>query len=315
MANCLIWGTPAEYAEDDGEIIRVNSSRAGGKYRVTGTNLSKVSSLSVDQKKRLTTWLLYQRRAGIAIPKVSSYTLEEIEHRPLMSFVDKVDAVLMFFGRQIKKIGGNVVITPAPESPWATLAAETESEDLDELTCLLQLMVEQRLLTLSSNHTHFSPAPAGWERIDSLLRRGSDSSQVFIAMWFNEVTGEAYSTGIVPALNATGYKPVRIDKKEHNNKIDDEIMAEIRRSRFVVADFTCEPKNVRGGVYYEAGFAQGLGLPVIWTCKESSLNDLHFDTRQYSHIVWKTPADLFTQLKNRIGATIGDGPLPKSNLQ
>jgi hypothetical protein len=104
---------------------------------------------------------------------------------------------------------------------------------------------------------------------------------------------------------------IRIDKKEHNNKIDDEILAEIRRSRFLIADFTCEPKNVRGGVYYEAGFAQGLGIPVIWTCRETSLADLHFDTRQYSHIVWKTPADLFTQLKNRIGATIGDGPLPK----
>jgi len=104
---------------------------------------------------------------------------------------------------------------------------------------------------------------------------------------------------------------IRIDKKEHNNKIDDEIIAEIRRSRFLIADFTCERKNVRGGVYYEAGFAQGLGIPVIWTCKDTSLTDLHFDTRQYSHIIWKNPADLLIQLKNRIGATIGDGPLPK----
>ena len=94
-------------------------------------------------------------------------------------------------------------------------------------------------------------------------------------MWFNEATSEAYAGGIEPALSATGYKAVRIDKKEHNNKIDDEIIAEIRRSRFLIADFTCEPKNVRGGVYYEAGFAQGLGIPVIWTCKDTSLADLH----------------------------------------
>jgi len=128
-------------------------------------------------------------------------------------------------------------------------------------------------------------------------------------MWFHADTNEAYLEGIQPALIDSGWKAMRIDKKEHNNKIDDEIIAEIRRSRFLIADFTCEPKNARGGVYFEAGFALGLGLPVIWTCKETSLADLHFDTRQYAHIVWKSPSDLYTQLKDRIGATIGEGPV------
>ena len=103
----------------------------------------------------------------------------------------------------------------------------------------------------------------------------------------------------------------RIDRKEHSNKIDDEIIAEIRRSRFVVADFTCEREKVRGGVYYEAGFALGLGLPVIWTCRKDCLDYLHFDTRQYNHIVWETPEELYARLKARIGAFIGDGPLQK----
>ena len=44
------------------------------------------------------------------------------------------------------------------------------------------------------------------------------------------------------------------------------------------------------------------------TCKDNSLADLHFDTRQYPHILWKASADLYTQLKARIGALIGDGP-------
>ena len=46
------------------------------------------------------------------------------------------------------------------------------------------------------------------------------------------------------------------------DKIDDEIIGEIRRSRFLVADFTHGDKGARGSVYYEAGFAYGLGLPV-----------------------------------------------------
>lgn len=65
-----------------------------------------------------------------------------------------------------------------------------------------------------------------------------------------------------------------------------------------------EPLIARGGVYYEAGLAQGLGIPVIWTCHQDCIAHVHFDTRQYNHIVWISPDDLKTKLINRIGATI-----------
>jgi hypothetical protein len=94
-----------------------------------------------------------------------------------------------------------------------------------------------------------------------------------------------------------------VDQQHHHlNKVDDEIIAEIRRSRFLVADFTCEEGKVRGGVYFEAGFASGLNIPIIWTCKTTSMKDLHFDTRQYPHIEWKDSTELYSRLKARIGA-------------
>ena len=90
---------------------------------------------------------------------------------------------------------------------------------------------------------------------------------------------------------------MRIDSKEHSNKIDDEIIAEIRRSRFVVADFTSEEDKPRGGVYYEAGFAMGLNIPVIWTCRADMIGNVHFDTRQFNHITWDDPEDLRVKLE------------------
>ena len=47
-------------------------------------------------------------------------------------------------------------------------------------------------------------------------------------------------------------------------------MHQIRKSKFLIADFTGQ----RGGVYYEAGFAYGLGLPVIWTCRKDWFDGL-----------------------------------------
>ncbi len=127
-------------------------------------------------------------------------------------------------------------------------------------------------------------------------------------MWFGQSVNGLYERGIGPAVEAAGYKPLRIDQKPDANKIDDEIIAEIRRSRFVVADFTHGEGGARGGVYYEAGFAYGLKIPVIFTCREDMFDKIHFDTRQYNHIGWKIPEDLVEPLKQRILARIGEGP-------
>jgi nucleoside 2-deoxyribosyltransferase len=119
-------------------------------------------------------------------------------------------------------------------------------------------------------------------------------------MWIDKATDDAYFNGIKKAIEATGYEAVRIDLKEHNQKICDLIMSEIRHTGFLVADFT----GHRHGVYFEAGFALGLGLPVIWTCRKQDIENAHFDTRQYNHILWETADELCTKLKNRVLATI-----------
>ena len=90
-----------------------------------------------------------------------------------------------------------------------------------------------------------------------------------------------------------------------DDRIDNEIVALIRQSKFIVADYTGQ----RGGVYFESGFAQGLGLPVIWTCREDDMENLHFDTSHFNFLPWeedKLP-EFEEKLKNRILAVIGKG--------
>ena len=75
-----------------------------------------------------------------------------------------------------------------------------------------------------------------------------------------------------------------------------------------MADFTQDGDLARGGVYYEAGFAQGLGLPVIFTCQKDCVEKLHFDTNHYNHLVWTEPEELRKMLSNRIVRVLGQGP-------
>jgi nucleoside 2-deoxyribosyltransferase len=117
------------------------------------------------------------------------------------------------------------------------------------------------------------------------------------------VWNEAVSPGIADA----GYKAFRIDKHQHNNRIDDEIIVKIKGSKFLVADFT----GGRGGVYFEAGFAMGLGKPVIWTVERDELQHIHFDNRQYCFITWHSAElpNFRNALRLRIEATIGKGTI------
>lgn len=142
--------------------------------------------------------------------------------------------------------------------------------------------------------------PKGWAYLESLRQANPDSEKAFVAMWFEPEMEKIYDGFIAKAINGAGYKAIQIGRKEHNNDINDEIIGEIRSSKFVVADFT----GNRGGVYYETGFAYGLNIPVIYTCKKDQLKNVHFDVNHRNIIVWENGEDLYDQLLKRIKATI-----------
>ena len=141
---------------------------------------------------------------------------------------------------------------------------------------------------------------AGWNRVVQLQSNVTDSKNVFVAMSFDQELNAIYNYGIKAAIEDTNYNPIRVDSEQFNSKICDEIIADIRKSKFVIVDVT----NHKNGVYFEAGFAMGLGKPVIWTCREDDINNAHFDTRQYNHILWKNSDELREKLVKRIEATI-----------
>ena len=143
----------------------------------------------------------------------------------------------------------------------------------------------------------------GYHRIAE-LEQGSWrlNKQAFVAMWFDQELDVAYKLGIEPAIKECGYSSMKVNQAEHNEDINDFIIAEIRKSKFLVADFT----RHRHGVYFEAGFMLGLGRPVIFTCREDQMKAAHFDTNHRNHVIWQTPDELRKKLCARIQATIID---------
>ena len=142
---------------------------------------------------------------------------------------------------------------------------------------------------------------SGWASLEDHPALADVGNQVFVAMWFDDLMKSAFDKGIEPALQDAGYRAYRVDLVQHNERIDAKIEHEIQNSAFVVADVTGQ----RQGVYYEAGFALGLGRQVIWSVRESEIEEVHFDTRQYNHIVWTDEVQLRDDLYHRVSTLFG----------
>ena len=274
-----------------------------------------VFNLHKENKAKLTTWILGQHRAGIQSPLISSSVLEEASQQRRLKYSEKKGNLFreLSFSRykisEFMKVAG--IVDEAHDYWTGMLGAWLEAEDDDERRALITALKEEGLF---AGDQSIRLTAKGILALEEAEGGRSASNQAFVAMWFGDDMHSAYNNGIKPAIIAGGYSPLRIDQKQHNNKIDDEIVLEIKRSRFLVADFTSQvhPTNgekliveARGGVYFEAGLAMGLGLPVIFMVQRRLIEHVHFDTRQYAHVVWDTPSDLKDALFARIGATIG----------
>lgn len=112
----------------------------------------------------------------------------------------------------------------------------------------------------------------------------------------------------VPAVGQSGFELRTVADGQGAGLIDDQIRVGIRTARFVICDLT----HGNQGAYWEAGFAEGLGRPVIYTCRSDvfSSNDKsvrpHFDTSHMATIVWDSEdlQSAAVRLKAMVRATL-----------
>ena len=263
--------------------------------------------------------LIDQREAGEYWPRITPGMIEEAHKKEALGTADRAARLLRCLYGETKQLSDYVSLSEIRPQ----CLAWSESTDWGDIVELLKFLEGRgcvRGQMTFGQGGHYQVTTEGHiliEKAQAKLEREragpehpeTESAQVFVAMWLDEEMNNAYADGIRPAIKKAGYRPFMIAEEEFIDKIDERIMSELERSKFVVADFTHGSEGARGSVYYEAGYAHGLGKPVVYTCHLRLVNRLHFDTRQYNHIVWQEPEDLFQGLYKRICDVIGEGPL------
>jgi hypothetical protein len=147
----------------------------------------------------------------------------------------------------------------------------------------------------------------GWAAYLDLKKGKTETKQAFMAMKFGDgILDNIYQTHFKPAVAGTGFGLKRLDEGQRAGLIDDNLRVEIRKSKFLIADLT----HHNNGAYWEAGFAEGLGKPVIYTCRKDVFDDkqntTHFDTNHHLTVLWEDDKleEAVRNLKATIRATL-----------
>lgn len=123
----------------------------------------------------------------------------------------------------------------------------------------------------------------GWTECESIISGESKLMTAFMAMDFNNaIVNQLYEEIYKPLCEEYGFKLSTVNKK--TGLIDNTIRKQILSSKFVIADLTDD----NYGAYWEAGFAEGNGKPVIYCCEKTKFEEkkTHFDTNHSLTAQW-----------------------------
>jgi len=146
----------------------------------------------------------------------------------------------------------------------------------------------------------------GWSQYEAERRGEISGSYGFIALKFGDAVLDPFLQDVIkPAIAEIGFTLEDMRDAARAGVIDNVMRARIRDAAFVLVDLT----HANEGAYWEAGYAEGLGKPVLYLCNREVFDEkgTHFDTNHCTTVLWDATApDPFTEeLKATLRRSLG----------
>ena len=239
-------------------------------------------------------------------PMMATNTVDEILKRPLPTPTEQADLLIRWIAENVDGPGETVQVNPLKHG--AIIGSKSKEGFLFVLRHLGNAKLVPGDPTAKMEHGHRANVTLtfnGWKRYESLTSGLETYRKAFMAMKFGDSVLDKIVDGVFrSAVRQTGFELYRLDDSPRAGLIDDRLRVEIQSSDFLIADLTHD--NL--GAYWEAGYAEGLGKPVIYTCEKTKFNKekTHFDTNHHLTVTWDkgAPSDASEDLKATIRATL-----------
>ena len=195
-------------------------------------------------------------------------------------------------GKLIPGLSSEVVRDEIGAPSWEF--AQEIIEELDKTGIIKFAYKSQEPASIPTTFFHVSLTLAGWEQYEAEKRGKFQGNYGFIAMQFGDSELDPFVKNVVkPAVKESlGYDLVDMDDAARAGVIDNNMRTQIRDAAFLIVDLTHD----NSGAYWEAGYGEGLGKPVIYICEKAKfdLKKTHFDTNHCTTVPWsKDDADGF----------------------
>lgn len=281
-----------------------------GVFRLSGTAAAIVANTGYAPMERAKLSYGLRRMGGNAL--LSSHSLESIiQDTKLPDASSLQDNLLLYMQSELAGPGESMELWAPAIRGWLGALSSTSARWTIDQALSAQLIEGVAVRTIAGDDEfcllNATLTVRGWVRVEELLRSANGSRKGFMAMKFGDSQLDAvFRQHFKPAVLQAGFDLMRLDDEPRAGLIDDRLRLEIRTSRFLVADLS----HANAGAYWEAGFAEGLGRPVIYTCRKDVFDNPdtkpHFDTNHHLTVVWD-PADPVAaaeQLKTVIRVTL-----------
>jgi len=259
-----------------------------GLYRIYHLNKALLASKPLEPTNvAILSHAIRKMQRNTEIPLLDPETVAHILQNSLPKPEEQMNNFVLWLGDNIPGLGEMVHIN------GLVMQAEIGARTQNGVDAIIDHLVEKNFIerteigVLQGEPHEFDMTlkVEGWEYYENLKRGSLSSRRAFMAMQYGDKElDEIVTKYFRPAVKAAGFELYRLDDAPRAGLIDDHLKVEIRTSRFLIADLTHENR----GAYWEAGFAQGLGKPVIYTCEKSKFEQqkTHFDTNHHTTVVW-----------------------------
>lgn len=256
-----------------------------GRFVFTDVALSTVRGLVNEREGRAKiAHALRRAQQSNSEPELSSSMLEEFVKRPLPSPTEQADFLIRWLAE--KSTGPAEPVSLRLSAIAAVIGAKSDEGRAMIVDHLKSCGLIAETRPNGGGHIDLALTFAGWEHYEKLRRSGRISGKAFMAMKFGDTQLNALLQNVLkPAAKQAGFVLAKLDDNPKAGLIDDRIRVEIQSADFVVADLTHD----NPGAYWEAGYAEGLGKPVIYTCESTKFEEhkTHFDTNHHLTVVWE----------------------------
>ncbi len=298
---CPICLQSSKQGQHSSEWLSVNCTNCGEYIITTEAQMEALSKIGKDESKRArASHQIRKRQSNDEQVKLLSSDIEVLTSSELPSIIEQADNLLRHFASTVKEPGKELRIEASEE--WIGITGAITKAGVNAL--LLYLINEHYLVIPNPSQMRvLSMTVRGWVHYEEIQKQAKDSTIAFMAMKFGAPELDRIVEDVFrPAVAQTGFRLQKLTDEQKAGLIDDQLRLQIRRARILIADLT----HANNGAYWEAGFAEGLGIPVIYTCKKSIFDDEktkpHFDTNHYLTVVWDP--DNLEEAANKLKATI-----------